>query len=78
MKTKEQLLDDYMLWGGFPLVCQESEDTDKEVVLSNIYDSVVLKDMLMKNKVTSVTALERVLKYVVANSSLTILEERKH
>ena len=68
----EQLLDSYMLWGGFPLTCKEENDSEKEVLLSNIYDSVVLKDVVMRNKIASVTALDRVLEYVIANSSLTI------
>ncbi len=71
-KPTEQLLDDYMLWGGFPLVCKEQENNSKEVLLSNIYDSVVLKDVVMRNKIASVAALEKVLEYVIANSSLTI------
>ncbi|MCM1123625.1 MAG: ATP-binding protein [Eubacterium sp.] len=71
-KPMEQLLDDYMLWGGFPLVCKEPEISSKEVLLSNIYDSVVLKDVVMRNKISSVTSLEKVLEYVIANSSLTI------
>lgn len=71
-RTAEQLLDEYMLWGGFPLVCKEEDEGSKEVLLSNIYDSVVLKDVVMRNKILSATALERVLEYVTANSSLTI------
>jgi len=71
-KSKEQMLDDYIRWGGFPLVCKAEEDSSKEVVLTNIYDSVVLKDIVMRNKVASPQALEKVLEYVVANSSTTI------
>lgn len=71
-KTKEELLDEYMIWGGFPLVCKEEDATSKAVVLSNIFDSVVLKDIVMRNKVASPVALERILEYVVANSSTTI------
>jgi len=70
-KTKEELLDEYMKWGGFPLVCKESEETSKEIILSNIYDSVVLKDIIMRNKVASPLALEKVMNYVVGNSSIT-------
>ncbi len=70
-KNNQELLDEYMVWGGFPLVCKE-EDSSKEILLSNIYDSVVLKDIIMRNKVASPVALEKVLEYVVANSSLTI------
>ncbi|MBD5485680.1 MAG: ATP-binding protein [Lachnospiraceae bacterium] len=71
-KSIVEMLDDYMLWGGFPLVCKESEYSSKEVILSNIYDSVVLKDVVMRNKIASVTALEKILEYVVTNSSLTV------
>lgn len=71
-RTQEQLLEEYMLWGGFPLVCKEEDEGSKEVLLSNIYDSVVLKDVVMRNKILSAAALERVLEYVTANSSLTI------
>ncbi len=71
-KTKEELLDEYMTWGGFPLVCKEEDPTGKAVVLSNIFDSVVLKDIVMRNKVASPVVLERILEYVVANSSTTI------
>lgn len=71
-RSVEQLLDSFMLWGGFPLVCKEENDIDKNIILSNIYDSVVLKDIVMRNRITSVTALDRVLEYVVAGSALTI------
>lgn len=71
-KPQEQLLNEYMKWGGFPLVCKEEDDNSKEVILSNIYDSVVLKDVVMRNKIASPVVLEKVLEYVVANSSTTI------
>lgn len=71
-KSKEELLDEYMKWGGFPLVCREIDEESKETILSNIYDSVVLKDIIMRNKVASPVALEKILEYIVANSSTTI------
>lgn len=71
-KTREELLSEYMIWGGFPLVCKEDDVNSKAVILSNIYDSVVLKDIVMRNKIASPVALEKILEYVVANSSTTI------
>lgn len=68
----DEWLMEYMKWGGFPLVCKESDETSKEILLSNIYDSVVLKDIVMRNKISSPIALEKILEYVVANSSTTI------
>ncbi len=38
----------------------------------NLYDSIVLKDILMRNNVTSAHTLERVIGYVISSSSLTI------
>lgn len=71
-KSREELLEEFMKWGGFPLVCKETDEISKEIVLSNIFDSVVLKDIMMRNRIVSPTALDKVLEYVVANSSTTI------
>jgi len=72
IKNSDELLEEYMIWGGFPLICNEEDESSKEIILSNIYDSVVLKDIIMRNKIANPNALERVLEYVVANSSTTI------
>ncbi len=71
-KSMEQMLDDYLNWGGFPLVCKETDEGSKEIILSNIFDSVVLKDIIMRNKIASPIMLERILNYVIANSSTTV------
>lgn len=68
----DEMLDEYLKWGGFPLVCGENDEISKEVILSNIYDSVVLKDIVIRNNVSSTAALDKILDYVIANSSLTI------
>lgn len=71
-KNRDELLAEYMKWGGFPLVCKEENEESKEVILSNIYDSVVLKDIIMRNKISSPIVLEKILEYLVANSSITV------
>ncbi len=68
----DKQLDGYMKWGGFPLVCKEPDESSKEIILSNIYDSVVLKDIVMRNKVASPRILEKILNYVIANTSTTV------
>lgn len=70
--TLDEYMKEYLTWGGFPLVCKETDENSKMVILSNIFDSVVLKDIVMRNKVASPAALEKVLEYLVANSSTTI------
>lgn len=68
----EDFFEEFITWGGFPLVSKESEENSKVVILSNIFDSVVLKDIIMRNKVSSPVMLDKVLEYVMANSSTTI------
>ena len=71
-RTYDEYMQEFLTWGGFPLVCRETDENSKLVILSNIFDSVVLKDIVMRNKVASPLALEKVLEYVVANTSVTI------
>lgn len=71
-RTYDEYMQEFLAWGGFPLVCKETDENSKLVILSNIFDSVVLKDIVMRNKVASPLALEKVLEYVVANTSVTI------
>ena len=71
-RSLDEYMREYMIWGGFPLVCKERDENSKLVVLSNIFDSIVLKDIVMRNKVASPVVLERVLEYLIANSSTTI------
>lgn len=71
-ENPESLLTEYISYGGFPIVCIAETPEMKEEILSNLYDSIVLKDIIMRNKVASPAALERVLEYLTANSSLTL------
>lgn len=71
-QTYDEYMQEFLTWGGFPLVCKENDENSKLVILSNIFDSVVLKDIVMRNKVASPLALEKVLEYVVENTSVTI------
>lgn len=68
----DQLLEEYIKWGGFPLVCKEENTESKEVLLSNIYDAVVLKDIILRNGISSPLVLEKLLNYIIANSGLTV------
>lgn len=68
----DEWMEEFLKWGGFPMVCKENNEESKWVILSNIFDSVVLKDIMMRNKVASPVLLEKVLDYLVANSSRTV------
>ncbi len=66
------LFKEYITYGGLPLVCGIEDNTSKEIILSNIYEAIVFKDIITRNNVTSPLLLEKVLNYVIGNSSLTV------
>ena len=71
-RGEEELLSEFIDWGGIPLVCKAEDESSKEVVLSNIYDSAVLRDIIMRNKIAFPVVLEKILEYLVANSPVTV------
>ena len=62
---KSMLLDEYLTWGGFPLVCGQELAESRRVVLDNLYNSIVLRDIIQRNKISSATTLENVLDYLI-------------
>jgi predicted AAA+ superfamily ATPase len=46
------------------------------MILSSLYDSIVLKDIVQRNRIASPIALDKVLDYLIANSSLTVSGNR--
>jgi len=64
-----KLFEEYIRWGGFPLVWSVAAGEDRELVLSNLYDSIVLKDIVLRNHISSPVILDKILSYIIANSS---------
>ncbi len=71
-KPVNELFQDYIHWGGFPLVCSAPDENSRMMTLSSLYDSIVLKDIIMRNKITFPQSLEKILEYLIANSSTTV------
>lgn len=67
----QKLFQEYIKYGGFPIVCKEEDYENKDLILSSLYDSIVLKDIIMRNKITSPVLLDKILEYLIGNSSIT-------
>lgn len=70
------MFQEYVRWGGFPLVCAEELPENKALILSSLYDSIVLKDIILRHQVASPVMLDRLLSYVLGSSSLTLSGNR--
>ena len=64
----EGLYKDYVKFGAFPKIATYKNDSKKiDTYLDGIYDSVFKKDIIDRNKISSVATFETVMKYVLAN-----------
>ena len=67
-KDKKVLFDNYLKFGGFPYTTELNNDNKAiETYLKGIYNTVLLKDVVAKNKISDVMILESVIKFVFHN-----------
>lgn len=70
-KNPQDVLRDYMLFGGLPRVI-DLEEKEKKKYLSNIFDEVYLKDILDRNRIDKKYVFDDILNYLSSQiSSLT-------
>lgn len=65
----QKVFEDYLVWGGFPLVFSQNGEEQREIMLESIFDTIVLRDIVQRRKIRNSIALERVLDFVIASSS---------
>lgn len=67
----KKAFDDYLLWGGFPQRFIVGDEEQIASYLENIYDSIVLKDIIYRNKIQNVAMLDTLIQYLVSTPSQT-------
>ncbi len=63
-KSQEKIFNDYIIYGGFPQVQMFSGDADKKTLLTDLYHSIVVKDIAERHKIRNVSSLEKYLVYL--------------
>lgn len=65
---KTELFKKYLLFGGMPFLANlELDPQSSFIYLKDVFDSVILKDVIKRNKIRDIDLLERVIQFVVAN-----------
>lgn len=71
-KSVSEYFVEYVKYGGLPFLATTSlDETAKMQYLKDIYASVVIKDIVKRNKLRDVDLLERIIAYVAANIGRT-------
>lgn len=69
-------LQDYMTYGGFPAVVGLNNIHSKSTILNDLLDSVLLKDVMLRNKINNSHLLRTLASFIFQNSG-SILSIRK-
>lgn len=63
------VLMDYIRWGGMPQRFSINTDNELKVFFSDLYDSIVLKDIVTRYKIQNVSLLNKIIDYLSINMS---------
>lgn len=64
---KEQLFGDYLKYGGLPMRLMLSNEHSVKTYLEDVYDSIVVKDILFRHDIRNETLLRRLLVFLLDN-----------
>ena len=62
----EKTFEDYMKWGGMPQRFYFKDELETKNYLMDLYDSIVVKDIISRYKVKDVELLEKILDYLMS------------
>lgn len=68
-KEVEELFDDYITWGGLPQRFMMQDEFQTKTYLSDIYDSIVLKDIITRFGIKDLDLFNRIVEYIVTTPS---------
>lgn len=68
-KEVEELFDDYITWGGLPQRFMMQDEFQTKTYLSDIYDSIVVKDIITRFGIKDLDLFNRIVEYIVITPS---------
>lgn len=67
----EELLQDYMTWGGMPQRFQMENEEQTKLFLRDVFDTIVLRDIVQRAGIKDIDLFNRIVEYLVCNPSQT-------
>ena len=65
----EDAFNDYIKWGGMPQRFMQKDDVSRKTYLNDIYDSIVIKDIVKRFNVKDLDLLNRIVTYILTTPS---------
>lgn len=58
---------DYVDWGGMPQIYNTDSIQERKTYLKDLYNTVVLKDIIEKNNIKDINLLNRIIQFIMGN-----------
>ena len=66
-KEKDEAFSEYIEWGGMPQIYNSTSIQERKMYLRDLYNTVILKDIVERNTIKDVNLLNRVIKFMMEN-----------
>ena len=66
---------DYLKWGGMPQRFMQIDENSKKIYLNDIYDSIIVKDIINRFNIKDLDLLNRIVTYLITTPSQTFSPE---
>ena len=65
----EDAFNDYIKWGGMPQRFMQQDDISRKTYLNDIYDSIIIKDIVKRFNIKDIDLLNRIVTYILTTPS---------
>ena len=67
IKDKDEAFLEYVEWGGMPQIYNSTSIQERKMYLRDLYNTVILKDIVERNNIKDVNLLNRVIQFMMEN-----------
>ena len=67
IKEKDEAFLEYVEWGGMPQIYNSTSIQERKMYLRDLYNTVILKDIVERNNIKDVNLLNRVIQFMMEN-----------
>ena len=63
----EKALEEYIEWGGMPLIYNTNNEMERKMYLRDLYNAIILKDIVERNTIKDISLLNRIIQFMMEN-----------
>lgn len=63
----DKSFEEYIEWGGMPLIYNTNSNLERKMYLRDLYNTVVLKDIIERNNIKDISLLTKIIQFMMEN-----------